>query len=102
MKKKIIFMAIFAVLLMIFTSIGYGGEGKRWKLLERPNQEDLSPSKWKKIDNLLLITILPWNDFCLVGYIKTNLIEENSLFQNPIEQPSKSKANESNTVRKAR
>jgi hypothetical protein len=69
MKKKILFLAIFAVLIMIFTASSYGGIDPRYvRLQAHPDQELLSPPishNGNNQDAFILIIIPNLNSFSL-------------------------------------
>jgi hypothetical protein len=97
MKKKIIFVAICAVLLMIFSSISYGGGNGKYILLAHPEQEFLSPPRGDQFDDVLLVALPCLNNLCLVVCVRKDSPKENIAHQNILRQQAKS---ETSVVRK--
>ncbi|MGB2770130.1 MAG: hypothetical protein WBC88_10435, partial [Candidatus Zixiibacteriota bacterium] len=69
MKKKIICGLLCVVLLLIFTSLSYGGfDPRAFPMKEHPDQELLSPRHGDQSDVVLLLIVLNWNGGFLVIY----------------------------------
>jgi len=82
MKKKIILVAVCAVLLLVFASTGYGKGNGKWILLERPDQELLSPPVIHTSNGLNLFIIFNTNLSLSVIVVKKDSQDENFEIQN--------------------
>lgn len=101
--KKIIFVAICPVLLLIFTALSYGGFDPRYtRLLEHPEQELLSPQcppQGDYFEDALLVVVPNWNGFFLLIGIKAVSPKENPNPQRLITQELKNKSNKIEKIR---
>jgi hypothetical protein len=74
MKRTIVFLVLCCVLILLFTSLGYGwGPGPKYCLLEHPHDELSSPShslQGENPDDVLFVVITNWNGRPLLLWTK--------------------------------
>ncbi len=100
MKKKIMFMVVCAILLLIFTEFSFAGfDPKYAQILEHPEQEYLSPPQGDHFGDAAWVVVPNWNSFFLLIDIKVVSSKEKPNPQRLIIQELK---NRSNKIEKTR
>ncbi len=101
MRKQIITLAVCAVLLLFFTSTGYGGGNGKWKLLARPDQElMLSAFNGDRFNDILILVIPNFSGHFLLVCVERVPGRGTATLQNLDKQNIESKTN--SNIRRSR
>ena len=101
MKKKIFLLVVCAVLLLIFTSIGFGKGNGKYQLLARPDQElMLSAFNGDQFDDILILVILNCNGLFQLVCVEREPGRGIATLQNLNKQRVESKTN--STIKRSR
>ncbi len=87
MKKRIIFVGLCFVLLLVFTSLSYAGyDARAIPVKAHPDQELLTPRHWDQLDRVLLLITPASNGLFFGLYVQSYVPGESNDSQGTLEQ----------------
>ncbi len=103
MKKRIIFVGLCFVLLLVFTSLSYAGyDARALPIKEHPHQELCSPPSGHRSCDILLLVVLNGNNFALIIRDRDGFVKADPISQKGVDPKVKSESNSGNKHERSR